>query len=150
MNSPAKIATYASVIGVVLGEERERNSMTQAAAARQAGVTQSTWARMELGRACTMENLGKAAAVLNIEIWKLIKAVVDRVIGREAQGIRVVFEAPNENEVKSAPETWVTGSSLRTLSIIGLGVASSAALSGVRAYIASTLNKQDDQEDRKD
>lgn len=142
MNLPTRSATYASVIGAVLSEERERKVFTQAAVAKIAGLTQSTWGRMELGRACTIENLGKAARALNIKPWELMKVVDDRVNGLEAQGIQVVYELPSEEEVKAHPEAWVTGSTLKTLSIIGLGAASGLAVAGVASYISSILKKQ--------
>lgn len=141
MTIPTRSASYASVIGTILSEERERKVFTQAAVAKIAGLTQSTWGRMELGRACTIENLGKAAHALKIELWELLKAVDDRVKGLEAQNIQVVFELPSEDEVKANPDVWITGSALRTLSIMGLGAASGAALAGVASYISSVFKK---------
>ena len=109
--------------------------------AKVAGLTQSTWGRMELGRACTIENLGKAARALNIELWELMKVVDDRVKGLESQEIQVVFELPSEDDIKANPSEWVTGSTLKTLSIIGLGAASGIALAGVTSYISSIFKK---------
>ena len=48
-----KKATYSAIIGVVLQEERDVCGVTQASAAIAAGLTQSTWARLENGKACT-------------------------------------------------------------------------------------------------
>lgn len=141
MTLPTRSASYASVIGTVLSEERERKVFTQAAVAKIAGLTQSTWGRMELGRACTIENLGKAAHALNIELWELMRVVDDRVKGLQAQNIQVVFELPSEDEVKANPEEWITGNTLRTLSILGLGAASGVALAGVTSYITSIFKK---------
>ena len=142
MSLPTRSATYASVIGAVLSEERERRVLTQSAVAAIAGLTQSTWGRMELGRACTLENLGKASIALNIKLWELMKVVDDRVIGLSEQGIQVVYELPSEEEIKANLDYWVTGSSqISKLSLIGLGVLSGAALGGVSSYISSIFKK---------
>ncbi|MFV3329915.1 helix-turn-helix domain-containing protein [Pseudomonas sp. NY15437] len=142
MSLPTRSATYASVIGAVLSEERERRVMTQASVAAIAGLTQSTWGRMELGRACTLENLGKASVALNIKLWELMKVVDDRVAGLENQGIQVVYELPTEEELKANQEHWVVGSSqISKLSLVGLGALSGIALGGVSSYIASIFKK---------
>lgn len=140
MNLPTKSATYASIIGAVLSEERERRVMTQASVASIANLTQSTWGRMELGRACTLENLGKASIALNLKLWELMKAVDDRVEGLKNQGIQVVYELPSEDEIKANPSEWVVGSTLISkLSLVGLGALSGVALGGVSAYISSVF-----------
>jgi transcriptional regulator with XRE-family HTH domain len=81
-----KKVSYAAVVGAVLFEERERRNVSQAAAANVAGLTQSTWARMELGRACTLENLAKASEAFRFELWQLLRVVDDRVRGLKEQG----------------------------------------------------------------
>lgn len=142
MSTPTKSATYASVIGAVLAEERERRVFTQAAVAKIAGLTQSTWGRMELGRACSIENLGKASTALKIELWQLIKAVDDRAKGLQEHGVQVVFELPSEEEIKANPDEWLTGSMLRTVSLVSLGAASAAAVAGVASYISSIFKSE--------
>lgn len=147
MGMPAKSATYASVVGVVLAEERERRVLTQAEAARHAKLTQSTWGRMELGRGCSLENLGKAAKALNIELWQLIKAVDDRAEGlTKTQQVQVVYELPSEEEIKANPDEWVSGNTLRTSSLMGIAAmagtaAATAAMAGVATYVASLFSK---------
>lgn len=142
MSLPTRSATYASVIGAVLSEERERRVMTQSSVAAIAGLTQSTWGRMELGRACTLENMGKASLALNIKLWELMKVVDDRVGSLQEQGIQVVYELPTEEEMKANMDQWVIGSSqISKLSLIGLGGLSGAALGGVSSYISSIFKK---------
>lgn len=132
-----KKVSYAAVVGAVLSEERERRNVSQSAAANVAGLTQSTWARMELGRACTLENLAKASQAFRFELWQLLRVVDDRVKGLKEQGVVVIYELPAESEIKEDPESWLTSSSLISkLSLIGLGsVLAGVAMKGVLEYI---------------
>jgi transcriptional regulator with XRE-family HTH domain len=132
-----KKVSYAAVVGAVLSEERERRNVSQSAAANVAGLTQSTWARMELGRACTLENLAKASNAFRFELWQLLRVVDDRVKGLKEQGVVVIYELPAESEIKEDPESWLTSSSLISkLSLIGLGsVLAGVAMKGVLEYI---------------
>ena len=132
-----KKVSYAAVVGAVLSEERERRNVSQSAAANVAGLTQSTWARMELGRACTLENLAKASQAFRFELWQLLRVVDDRVRGLKEQGVAVIYELPAESEIKEDPESWLTSSSLISkLSLIGLGsVLAGVAMKGVLEYI---------------
>lgn len=132
-----KKVSYAAVVGAVLSEERERRNVSQSAAANAAGLTQSTWARMELGRACTLENLAKASEAFRFELWQLLRVVDDRVKGLKEQGVVVIYELPAESELKEDPESWLTSSSLISkLSLIGLGsVLAGVAMKGVLEYI---------------
>ena len=132
-----KKVSYAAVVGAVLSEERERRNVSQSAAANVAGLTQSTWARMELGRACTLENLAKASEAFRFELWQLLRVVDDRVKGLKEQGVVVIYELPAESEIKEDPESWLTSSSLISkLSLIGLGsVLAGVAMKGVLEYI---------------
>jgi transcriptional regulator with XRE-family HTH domain len=132
-----KKVSYAAVVGAVLSEERERRNVSQSAAANAAGLTQSTWARMELGRACTLENLAKASEAFRFELWQLLRVVDDRVKGLKEQGVVVIYELPAESEIKEDPESWLTSSSLISkLSLIGLGsVLAGVAMKGVLEYI---------------
>lgn len=119
-----KKATYSAIIGVVLQEERDVCGVTQASAAIAAGLTQSTWARLENGKACTIENLAKACTAFRLELWQLIKVVDDRVNVLKAEGIEIVYESPSEIEMKNSEE-WITSNS--QLSKIGLAALAGAA-----------------------
>ncbi|WP_152545707.1 helix-turn-helix domain-containing protein [Aeromonas hydrophila] len=137
-----KKVSYAAVVGAVLFEERERRNVSQAAAANVAGLTQSTWARMELGRACTLENLAKASEAFRFELWQLLRVVDDRVRGLKEQGVVVIYELPVESEIKEHQEEWLTSSSLISkMSLIGLGALAGAAMMGVAEYIKKAPNK---------
>ncbi|MFM5806588.1 helix-turn-helix domain-containing protein [Aeromonas veronii] len=137
-----KKVSYAAVVGAVLFEERERRNVSQAAAANVAGLTQSTWARMELGRACTLENLAKASEAFRFELWQLLRVVDDRVRGLKEQGVVVIYELPAESEIKEHQEEWLTSSSLISkMSLIGLGALAGAAMMGVAEYIKKAPNK---------
>lgn len=137
-----KKVSYAAVVGAVLSEERERRNVSQLMAANVAGLTQSTWGRMELGRACTLENLAKASKAFHFELWQLLKVVEDRVKSLEEQGFKVVYELPSESEIKERQEEWLTNSSLISkMSLIGLGALAGAAMMGVAEYIKKAPNK---------
>lgn len=137
-----KKVSYAAVVGAVLSEERERRNVSQLMAANVAGLTQSTWGRMELGRACTLENLAKASQAFHFELWQLLKVVEDRVKSLEEQGFKVVYELPSESEIKGRQEEWLTSSSLISkMSLIGLGALAGAAMMGVAEYIKKAPNK---------
>lgn len=137
-----KKVSYAAVVGAVLSEERERRNVSQLMAANVAGLTQSTWGRMELGRACTLENLAKASKAFHFELWQLLKVVEDRVKSLEEQGFKVVYELPSESEIKGHQKEWLTSSSLISkMSLIGLGALAGAAMMGVAEYIKKAPNK---------
>ena len=138
MSGGQKKVTYASVVGAVIAEEREMRQVSQHAAAGAAGLTQSTWARMELGRACTLENILKASHAFRFAPWQLFKVVDDRVKSLQGQGYEVVDEVPSEEKVRKESDEWLTTRSLITnASLVGLGaVAGAAAVSmGVMPYI---------------
>lgn len=132
-----KKITYSSVVGAVIAEERELREVSQQVAANVAGMTQSTWARLELGRACTLENIIKASKAFRFEPWQLFKVVDDRVKSLELQGYEVVPDTPSEEEIKKDADGWMTARNLITnTSLLGLGaVAGAGAVMGVMPYI---------------
>lgn len=136
--------TYAAVIGGVLAEERELRGVTQAAAASAAGLTQSTWARMEVGKACTVENLAKACGAFKLEMWKLIKVADDRTEALRAQCIDVVYEPVTEE-----PKTvWLAGNELSRIAAASLAASSPlaalaiAAGNGIAGYISKLFENK--------
>ncbi|EZH81721.1 hypothetical protein AT59_13735 [Aeromonas hydrophila AD9] len=97
---------------------------------------------MELGRACTLENLAKASEAFRFELWQLLRVVDDRVRGLKEQGVVVIYELPVESEIKEHQEEWLTSSSLISkMSLIGLGALAGAAMMGVAEYIKKAPNK---------
>ena len=144
MNQVTRRVTYASVIGAVIAEERELRGVTQAAIAGAAGMPQSTWGRLELGRACTLENLAKVSKVLKVELWQLIRVADDRVKSLESQGLVVVHENPSDEEMQSEPDGWLIGSAvISRASLVGLGaVAGATAVAGIVDYISKLFGDQ--------
>jgi transcriptional regulator with XRE-family HTH domain len=138
MESTGMKVAFASVVGAVIAEERERRGASQLVAAKDAGLAQSTWARMELGRACTLENLAKASALLNIELWELVRFAEERASRLKGQGIEVVYELPSEEEMKAEAQAWLTGSAtIAGISMLGVaGPIGWALMGGVAAFSA--------------
>lgn len=142
--NPEKKVSFAALVGAILSEERERRGDSQATAAKEAGLAQSTWARMELGRACTLENLAKASAHYEFQLWQLLRVAEDRADGLRNQGIEVVHELPSDDEIKAEADHWLTGSGLISkASLLGLtgltplgGVFGLGVMAGVAAYNA--------------
>ena len=140
-DSGKKVA-FAALVGAILSEERERRGTSQATAAKGAGLAQSTWARMELGRACTLENLAKASALFEFQLWQLLRVAEDRAAGLRNQGIEVVYELPTDDEIKAESDHWLTGSGLISkASLLGLvpmmgGPVGWGLMAGVAAYNA--------------
>ncbi len=134
-----KKMAFASLVGAILSEERERRGASQATAAKDAGLAQSTWARMELGRACTLENLAKACALFEFQMWQLLRVAEDRADGLRNQGIEVVYDLPTDDEIKEEDGRWLTGSSLISkASLLALapmiGPVGWGVMAGVAAY----------------
>ncbi|MGF6936999.1 transcriptional regulator with XRE-family HTH domain [Paraburkholderia sp. UCT70] len=142
-----KRAAYAALVGGVLAEERELRGVSQGAAAGAAGLKQSTWARMEAGRGCTLENLGKACSAFKLEPWKLLKVADDRAEALRGQEIEVVFES--ETQTVDTQGAWLTGSELARVSLSALAAKSSlaalaiAAGAGIAGYIDRLFEKRD-------
>ncbi|MBN3761134.1 helix-turn-helix domain-containing protein [Burkholderia sp. Ac-20365] len=140
----AKKVAYSAIVGGVLAEERELRSVTQGAAATAAGVTQSTWARLEAGKACTLENLGRACATFGLELWQLFKVVDDRARALREQGIEVVYEPMTDTD---ETVTWIAGNELSRISTAALAATSPlasvaiAAGNGVVGYIKNVLGR---------
>lgn len=147
MEAKEKKATYAAIIGGVLAEERELRGVTQVAAANSAGLTQSTWARLEVGKACTVENLARACAAFRLQTWQLLKVADDRAAALREQGIEVVYEPAQDNKETTAV-SWLTGNELSRLSTAALAATSPAAAlaiaagNGIAGYISRLLEKR--------
>lgn len=145
MDEHVKRTTYTAVIGAVLAEERNLRGISQlvAASCAKPPLAQSTWARLELGKACNADNLARAAGAFEIEPWQLIKVADDRVKALRSQGIEVLFEAPSEEELKTEPEAWLSADAISRLSTIGLGTGLAiAAVAGIGAYINKVFNSK--------
>jgi transcriptional regulator with XRE-family HTH domain len=142
-----KKAMYSAVVGGVLSEERELRSVTQGAAAGAAQLTQSTWARLEAGKACTIENLSKACVPFKIELWQLFKMADDRARALRDQGIEVVLEPVMEAE-EASTVSWLTGNELSRISAAALAATSPvaalaiAAGTGITGYISKWLESR--------
>lgn len=132
---------YVSLVGVVIAEEREIRGISQIAAANVSGLNQSTWARIESGKAITIENILKVSKVLNFEPWQLFKVVDDRVKALVNQGVEVVFISPNDEDFKNDPMLITSKEVLKNTSLLGLaGVGGIIAL-GVTEYISRLVKK---------
>lgn len=136
-----KKMAFAALVGAILSEERESRGTSQATAAKDAGLAQSTWARMELGRACTLENLAKASALFGFQMWQLLRVAEDRANGLRNQGIEVVYDLPTDDEMKEEADHWLTGSSIISkASLLALapmiGPVGWSVMAGVAAYTA--------------
>jgi transcriptional regulator with XRE-family HTH domain len=137
MNAIARRVSYGAVVGAIVAEERATKKLSQENAANKAEIPQSTWARVELGRACTLDNIAKIANVLQVAPWELIRAADDRVKSLAKQGITVVNDTPSEDEVRANPYIWLTGSAaISRESLMGLGAVAGATAIGVAAYIS--------------
>ena len=143
MSELKKKVTYAAIAGAIIAEERVRNETSQQVVASIAKVTQSTWARIETGRACTLENIVKASMAIGLEPWQLLKVVDDRVKGLLSQGYEVVVDVPSESEVKADPDSWLTARNIITAVSIAAIAAPliPAALNGVSEYLSSLWKK---------
>jgi transcriptional regulator with XRE-family HTH domain len=127
-----KKATYTSVVGGVLAEERELRGVSQGAAAGAAGLTQSTWARLEVGKACTIENLGKACSAFRLDLWQLFKVADDRAQALREKGIDVVYD-PMADAEGEKPVSWLSGSELSRISAAALAATSPVAAMAIAA-----------------
>jgi transcriptional regulator with XRE-family HTH domain len=133
-----KKASYLAVIGVVLQEERDVRGVTQAAAATLAGITQSTWARLENGKACTIENLAKACKGFDLELWQLIKVADDRAMALTREGVIVVYETPTDADTKNSDEWIISNSQLSKIGLAALAGATVVGLFPGAAVLAAT------------
>ncbi len=106
-------------------------------------MTQSTLARVEIGRASTIENVLKISHGFELEPWQLFKVADDRVKALKSQGYEVETELPSEKELKENSAEWVTTKTIITrASIIGLTAAGVAIVDGVIPYINKFMKKK--------
>ncbi|EEU9561251.1 helix-turn-helix transcriptional regulator [Acinetobacter sp. YH16039] len=130
-------------MGTVISEEREHRGLNQASASQLCGMTQSTLARVEIGRASTIENVLKISHGFELEPWQLFKVADDRVKALKSQGYEVETELPSEKELKENSAEWVTTKTIITrASIIGLTAAGVAIVDGVIPYINKFMKKK--------
>lgn len=109
--------TYPDVLGAVLRHLRKTNGLEQQPVSEAAGVTQSTWSRIERGdTAITVDQLARAASCLNTKPEKILILVDQSVKAIQKQGVKV--------EVKRKTEGISPG-------LILIGVAALAALIAV-------------------
>ncbi|WP_368856091.1 MULTISPECIES: helix-turn-helix domain-containing protein [unclassified Acinetobacter] len=126
-----------------MSEEREHRGLNQASASQLCGMTQSTLARVEIGRASTIENVLKISHGFELEPWQLFKVADDRVKALKSQGYEVETELPSEKELKENSAEWVTTKTIITrASIIGLTAAGVAIVDGVIPYINKFMKKK--------
>lgn len=89
--------TYPAVLGKVLSYLRAQKGLDQARLAQAAGITQSTWSRIENGQsALTVDQLARAATVLRIRTEQILALANQSVENLERQGIRVELKRPSE------------------------------------------------------
>lgn len=131
MDIEKKQVPYATVLGSVLAEIRENIGLSQKQAAAAMGISQSAVARVELGKACTLENLIKSARLYNLSVSVLFEVCESRVDILSRAGYEVIEGFPEDGE-------WISGNERLLISAIqdvpGAGDFSSA-FSAVRKNI---------------
>lgn len=113
-----KQVPYATVLGSVLAEMREAIAFSQKQAADAMGVSQSAVARMELGKACTLENLLKAARVYGVSISRIFEICESRVTIFLNAGYAVTEGFPEDDEWLSGNERLLV-SALQLVPVVG-------------------------------
>ena len=152
MTNETEIIAYSSILGSVLQEAREFKGKKQTEVAGAANMTQSTWARIEVGRACTIENLAKASQALDLKLWQIIKAADERAeLLEKTKNYQVLYTSPPDKDDQNG---WITNpGKLSTISqgIVPLslgvmaGVASPAFAAGsILGYLGKKLLSKDD------
>ena len=138
-----KKVAYSSILGTVISEEREHRGMNQATASQLCGMTQSTLARVEIGRASTIENMLKISHGFGLDPWQLFKVADDRVKALKDQGYEIEIELPSEKELKDSSDEWITAKTIISrASVVGLTAAGIAIVDGVIPYINKFLKNK--------
>jgi len=96
MGQERKLIPYPTIVGAVLAEARENEGMSQKQAAEAIGISQSSLARMELGRACTLENLLKVARACDVPLSAIFDVCDKRESLFKSAGFEVSDEIPKE------------------------------------------------------
>lgn len=95
MTEETRIVPYPTIVGAILSEMRERASLSQKQAAESIGVSQSALSRMELGKACTLENLLRAARAYNVPLSEIFIACDERKAQFEKAKLTVTDDIPD-------------------------------------------------------
>ncbi len=84
------VTSYPAIVGQVLSELRKRSGIDQAEMADSAGVTQSTWSRIENGAsALTIEQLAIAADALAVKRSEILELADQSVNELKSRGIEI-------------------------------------------------------------
>lgn len=87
--------TYPAIVGRLLVAAREALGLDQAQVAREVGVTQPTWSRIERGdSALTVAQLAKAATALKTSPGEIMENADAAAEGLRAEGVTVHDERP--------------------------------------------------------
>ena len=91
--------TYQAVIGRVVVKFRKKMLVEQASLAKNVGVTQSTWSRIERGESSlTVEQLARAADYLRVKPSTILYDTEEAVKSLEKQGVFVNKNKKTENK----------------------------------------------------
>ena len=89
--------TYPAIVGRILVSARKDAGLEQAQLARQVGMSQSTWSRIERGEsALTVEQLAKAATALGTTVGRILTDADRATKGLEKQGVEVFLTRPKD------------------------------------------------------
>ncbi len=91
--------TYQAIIGRVVVKIRKELAVEQASLAKNVGVTQSTWSRIERGESSlTVEQLARAADFLRVRPSTILHETEKAVDSLERQGVFVNKNKQTENK----------------------------------------------------
>jgi len=92
-NKASGNTTYPALVGSIIAQCRKDQGIGQAEFAQMVGLGQSTWSRIEKGQsALTIEQLAKAAEVLEIMPYELLALVDGARDDLKAQGIETLLD----------------------------------------------------------
>lgn len=96
------VATFPSVVGLVLEAVRKERGLSQGEIAPIVGVAVSTWSRIENGEsALTVEQLAKAAQVLQTLPSSILRAAEEKLVDLKNHGVTISADRISNEEIKT-------------------------------------------------
>lgn len=120
-----KLASYSSVLGVVVANKRKELGIEQSDIAAKMGLSQASYSRLESGKATfSVDQLFGCAAALGVPVEELFQTVVNTIKNLQ-QSEEITIQAPARGNASGAQQggngtaAFVAGAALAAL-IIGL------------------------------
>jgi transcriptional regulator with XRE-family HTH domain len=166
MDGRRRAAAVLRRVGVALAEARGGSRLTQAEAARRAGVSQSFWSRVErgVGTAVSVETLASCAAAVGVQLAAFIEARPGADLPRDVEHLRrqqLVISVARAGGWAARPEAGIDpaadrsrsidvllsrsrGSEVAVVEVVDLLADAGAALRGLSDKVAAVRRTRND------